>query len=95
MKTLESVPVHSAAKFTWNQGQATAERSSFGRTPLDGRVWADSMDTGFYMVSPNTGAKKLFLLMSERRDSDGVLLAEIYLESPPGDAPITVTVFND
>jgi len=85
------LPVHDGRLFSWLGKTATAEVSTVALRGHAGRVWQDSCDVGFYVVSHKTGARKLFVETSARRDGSGDVMSWIY-QSNDG---ITIELFND
>lgn len=88
------VPSHNAAKVRWDipQKAGLADASDFGPvgTKWYDRVWSDSSDVGFVLVSPITGVEKIFTLSAKRWREEEVACWIFVSEDG-----FTVTVFND
>lgn len=101
--------LHLTAAFTYNRADRTftAEASDLGynrqtgqRQPVFGRVWQDSTDEGFGLVSTHTGRVVTFVVWEEHKDTEGDV-THWTLKSVTGDGRrlhdgrFTATVFND
>lgn len=64
-------PRHSTDRFTYSYGVFVTEASDFGNAKIDGRLWADSCDIGFVMVSARTGKEEEFYLDRKIYSADG------------------------
>lgn len=84
-----NVPVHDGSLITWSGRVGSIEASSL-RGQIDGRVALDSCDVGFYVTSPATGSRKLFVL-SDISLAYGDAVSTRY-ESSDGFA---IEIFND
>ncbi len=106
-RVLNNLPVLSSRHFVFPRKGAesrlrergthgVAEASCIGPvfTRWFSRVWDDSCDLGFWMVSARTGQRVLFVLASEERNEVGELVAWKF-ESYGHEPKLTLTVFND
>lgn len=91
-----TVPVHPGMKFAFAGVYGTASASDLdegGRRPIASRVWRDSADIGFRVLSPRTGREVLFVLASETRH-EGDLVSEKFVSY--GLVPqVQIIIYND
>jgi hypothetical protein len=85
----KTIPVHSGNLFAWQGRYGFTEASTLGLR-VTGKVWSNTNEQGFYVVSPKTGTHKLFVEKGERTVGDDVV-AWIF-KTQDG---ITVEVLND
>ncbi len=101
MAVLRPTPIIPASKFSWRGTEGCTEASDLpGRFPSDlGRVYDDSCDVGFTMLSDRSGRSAVFCLDHVEKDEEGDLLFWRFRSvrrSHGADIPdMTVTVFND
>jgi hypothetical protein len=91
-----TIPTHSAGSFSWQGTRGIAEASSLGDTPtrrFKDRVWSDACDEGFWMVSPRTGQRLLFVQVGPIWHSGELVGWEFKAEGARN--TITVAVYND
>lgn len=90
-KVLDSVPIHSSRRFAWYGRRAVGEISDFGQFFM-GRLYNDSCDIGFRIVSSITGKTVTFYLSGECMRDGGV---ESWEFSCLEDKTLSATIFND
>lgn len=90
MKLLPNIPTFFASMFTWNGNTGSAEMSDFGGM-LDGRLYEDAVDTGFFIFSSKSVSKKLFIFQRHTYQADE-LQSSIFVSY---DNLFTIEVFND
>jgi hypothetical protein len=85
----KTIPVHNGNLISWRGNYGVVESSTLGLFRVTGKVWSNTNEQGFYVVSPKTGTRKLFVEKGERMVGDDVV-AWIF-KSQDG---ITVEVLN-
>jgi hypothetical protein len=89
-----TVPIHPGNVFNWEGKSGSVKVSQF--TPVwSSRVWSDSCDKGFEVVSHRTGAKILFTLHRTIKNVYDVVAWEYRSYDPWGKDRFTITVLND
>jgi hypothetical protein len=68
----KTIPVHSGNLISWQGRYGSTEASTLGLR-VTGKVWSNTNDQGFYVVSPKTGIRKLFVEKGERTVGDDVV----------------------
>lgn len=96
------VPTYRGEQFTWSRGVAgnsigIAEASDLDiRTHEFGggtRVWRDSCDVGFEVISHRTGRVKLFTFAQVLKDAEGDIIAWVFESAD--DSDIDIHILND
>lgn len=89
------LPVYTSDQFTWRKGRGFTDASDLvgplnkvGTRWAGTRVWNDSIDIGFYVISCRTGKKVLFTYVHDEDGYDGE--GQVY-----SDGEHTITVIND
>lgn len=97
-----SVPVHDGSKFTWYGKAGCIDVSDLalqcGQQSMCSRIWDDACDVGFWMLSPKTGKKVLFMFEAEAKSPDGETSAWLFRAYDPTayvTSDVTVTIYND
>lgn len=100
MSVIKTV-VHSTKRFSYNPYTRvfSAEASDFQRD-LDGRIYVDAADQGFWLMSETTGVEKPFVRNKTHIDRDGDVSHWEYIEIEPRTGQrvmsgLRVHVFND
>lgn len=84
-----------SSKFSFKRNQFTAEASDFGRSFKLGRVYNDSCDEGFTIISERTGKPAVFALYNHEEDGEGDLVSWIFKCVTPGLTHLKAVIFND
>lgn len=90
-----NIPVHAGASFSWEGRDGTTDASMLtngGRKAIAGQVWNDSVDLGFYVQSPRTGTRILFIL-NEEQTREGEVVGWRYV-SHGTEEPLHLLVVN-
>lgn len=89
------IPVYTSDEFSWKNGHGITDASdligplSTSARWAGSRVWNDSFDIGFYVVSCRTGVKMLFTYVHDDDCYDGEY--QVYAN----DADHRITIMND
>ena len=86
-------PSISSDLLTWSGCEFSAEASDFNGLEM-GRVWDDSCDLGFTVVSSKTGKRVVFVHAETVRDREGDIVATKFISVTPG-YDLRGTIFND
>lgn len=85
----------SSSRFSFKGNTFSAEASDFGRRLELGRVFDDSCDEGFSIVSVKTGKIAVFALYNHEEDSEGDLVSWIFKCVTPGLTHLKAVIYND
>lgn len=85
----------SSTRFTFTGNTFVAEASNFGRNFQLGRVYNDSYDEGFSIVSAKTGKIAVFALYNHEEDGEGDLIKWIFKCVTPGLTHLKAVIYND
>lgn len=85
-----SVPVHSSRWFRWTGPIGTADASNFNDVELYGR--SSHFDKCFFVRSERTGITHMFRYEDSERDSEGEIVADIYMTLCK---KVAIYIYND
>lgn len=69
-----TIPIYDGNKFSYDSSTKTFTSEISTLNPcgqLHKRIWHDSCDVGFFILSPKTGKKMLFIWYNHIQDRDG------------------------
>lgn len=93
-----NIPVYNGDLFTYDPASnvLSVEASNLSSVGVrfDAKIFKDSSDTGFYIKSPKTGVKQLFVFDKFDYDSEGVEIIGSQFKSYTGDK-LQVLVIDD
>jgi len=110
MALKKNIPVYPADLFTWKGTHGFTEASDLKAVNFNpSQVWDDSCDVGFYLRSPNTGAKKLFTYAGHDHQDNEIVATMFESFDPPQETQrgvyklagkgvrprFTLTIYND
>jgi hypothetical protein len=92
------IPSYNVTKFTWNNDVSIgcADRSDFPGQ-LCSRVWNDSCDVGFHLISAKSNLSTVMFLTRQEGDDEGDIHIWVFEGTHPlhPDKTLTIKVFND
>jgi hypothetical protein len=90
---LKPAPI-SSSKFAFENGVFSAEASELKDLKL-GRIYDDSCDMGFTIISEKTGNGVVFAQTEDTLDTEGDLISINFVSVTPGMTNLKVVIFND